>query len=385
MEHIYLDNAATTPLDKRVLDEMMPYFTDYFGNPSSIHFFGRKPKATVEMARRQVANYLNASAGEVFFTSGGTESNNTALNAAVRSLGVKRIITTKIEHDCVVNTVRYLGMSGTEIAYLKVDNKGNTDLQELEMLLQENKKTLVSLMHVNNELGTIANLKAISELCKTYKAYFHSDTVQSVAYFPFDLQELYIHFLTGSAHKFHGPKGVGFIYIKSNVRVKPFIFGGGQERNMRAGTENVASIVGLGKAIEFAEKEQVATNQHLLALKTNMKKLLREKIKGVEFNGNEEDEKSFCKILSVSLPANKKNEMLLIKLDIAKIAASGGSACSSGTEKGSHVLKAIGADESRRTVRFSFSKYNTMEEVNAAVDMLANFFQEEKTLQQETA
>lgn len=381
MEHIYLDNAATTPIDKSVLEEMLPYFTEYFGNPSSVHFFGRRPKAAIEKARKIVANYLNASTAEIFFTSGGTESNNAALNMAVRSLGVKRIISTKIEHDCVLNTARYLASKGTELVYLKVDKLGNIDLNELENLLKQETRTLVSIMHVNNEIGTIANLQAISNLCETYKAYLHSDTVQSIAYFPFDLQTLKIHFLSGSAHKFHGPKGVGFLYINGDASVKPFILGGGQERNMRAGTENVASIVGLGKALEIAKQNQESSIAHFTLLRNEMKAQLLKKISGVEFIESEPN--YFQKILSVSLPPHENSDMILINLDIAKIAASGGSACSSGTERGSHVLDAIGIKNDRRTIRFSFSKFNTLEEVSKAVNALAELFQEKNIVHNE--
>ena len=372
MQRIYLDNAATTPLDKRVLDEMLPYFTEQFGNPSSIHFYGRKPKAAIEKARKQVAGYLNVSPGEIFFTSGGTESNNMALNAAVYSLGVKRIITSKTEHDCVLNTSLHLAKAGVEIVFVPVDGKGNIDMNVLQQLLQDTKCTLVSLMHVNNEIGTITNIAAIAQLCEHYGAYFHTDTVQSLAYFSFDLQQLKVHFLSGSAHKFHGPKGVGFLYINSQINVQPMFYGEGQERNMRAGTENVPSIVGLGRALELAQQETASTLAHFLLLRNEMKQQLAQAIAGVEFNGAQEN--VFAKILSVSLPPHAKNEMLLMNLDMAGIAASGGSACSSGTEKGSHVLEAIGADESRKSLRFSFSKFNTIEEVTTAAKVLANIF-----------
>lgn len=373
MQRIYLDNAATTPLDRRVLEEMLPYLTEHFGNPSSIHDFGRKSKAAIEKARKQVAQFLNASTSEIFFTSGGTESNNTALNAAVYSLGVQRIITTKTEHDCVLNTSLNLAKKGVEVTFLPVNEHGSVELEMLETLLFENKKTLVSLMHVNNEIGTINNIAAISKICQEYEALFHTDTVQSLAFFPFDLQQLKVHFLSGSAHKFHGPKGVGFLYINSEVKIEPLLFGGGQERNMRAGTENVASIVGLGKALTLAQEEMSSTVEHLIMLKKRMKKLIEEKIREVKILG--EPNNSFCKVLNVSLPPNPKNEMLLMNLDIAGIAASGGSACSSGTEKRSHVLEAIGEDERRKSVRFSFSKFNTVDEIDIAAETLAALFQ----------
>ncbi len=370
MQRIYLDNAATTPIDKRVLDEMLPYLTEHFGNPSSIHFFGRKPKAAIEKARKQIASYLNVSAGELFFTSGGTESNNMTLHCAVRDLGVQRIITSPTEHDCVLNTATALSKKGIEVVHLDVDVYGNLNLQQLDDLLgSSHVKTLVSLMHANNEIGTITDLKLVSEICSKHHALFHTDTVQSLAYFPFDLQQIKIHFLSGSAHKLHGPKGVGFLYINNDAQLSPLIFGGSQERNMRAGTENVASIVGFGAAIELAKNEMEANVAHISDLKMLMVRLLKEKIEGVAFNGDVEN--GFCKVLSVSLPPHPKNEMMLMNLDIAGIAASGGSACSSGTEKGSHVLQAIRMPENRKSIRFSFSKFNTAEEIEFAANTLS--------------
>jgi cysteine desulfurase len=372
MNRIYLDNAATTPLDPRVWEEMLPYFTDHYGNPSSIHYFGRKPKAAIEKARKQVAAYLNASTSEIFFTSGGTESNNTALYAAVNSLKVTKIVTTKIEHDCVLNTSKNLAKRGVELVFLDVNQQGELNLQQLEKCLSDKKKTLVSIMHVNNELGTVNDINTIAQLCEEYEAYFHSDTVQSIGYFPFDMRQLNIHFLSGSAHKFHGPKGCGFLYIKGNIQVSPLLFGGGQERNMRAGTENVAGIVGLGKAIELAQAEMNSTREHINMLRTKMKKLLEESIDNVVFYGNQQY--YFPKILHVSLPPHPKNEMLLMNLDMAGIAASGGSACSSGTEKESHVLNEIGFDEKRKSVRFSFSKFNTPDEIEKTANTLASWY-----------
>ena len=242
---VYLDNAATTPLSKEVLDEMLPYLTEHFGNPSSIHSYGRKAKAAVEKARKVVAKYLNASTAEVFFTGSGTEASNTIIKCSVRDLGVKRIITSRIEHHCVLHSVETMAHEGIQVDYVKLDEKGRVDLNDLENLLKtSDKKTLVSLMHANNEIGTMLNLEAVAEICKMHQAIFHSDTVQTIGYFPFDVQKMKIHFLSGSAHKFHGPKGVGFIYINGEAAIKPFIDGGAQERNMRAGTENVYGIVG---------------------------------------------------------------------------------------------------------------------------------------------
>jgi len=378
MNRVYFDNAATTPIDKSVLDEMMPFLTEHFGNPSSIHHFGRKPKAAVEKARKQIANFLNASAGEIFFTSGGTESNNMVLQCAVRDLGVQRIISSPIEHDCVLNASKQLQKEGIELELLEVDSKGNLNFQQLEALLANKKKTLVSLMHANNEIGTLTDIHAVSQLCAKHDALFHTDTVQSLAYFPFDVQQTKVHFLSGSAHKLHGPKGVGFIYINGEAQISPLIFGGSQERNMRAGTENVASIVGFGKAIELAKENMQETEKHIRNLRTQMISKLIELIPDIQFNGDVEN--GFYKVLSVSLPPNPKSEMMLMNIDIAGIAASGGSACSSGTEKGSHVLEAIKAPVDRKAIRFSFSKFNTLEEVDFVVHKLAELV-EVKTLQ----
>ena len=368
---VYLDNAATTPLSKEVLDEMLPYLTEHFGNPSSIHSHGRKAKAAVEKARKVVAKYLNASTAEVFFTGSGTEASNTIIKCSVRDLGVKRIVTSRIEHHCVLHSVETMAQEGIQVDYVKLDEKGRVDLNDLESLLKaSDKKTLVSLMHANNEIGTMLNLEAVAEICKTYQAIFHSDTVQTSGYFPFDVQKMKIHFLSGSAHKFHGPKGVGFIYINGEAAIKPFIDGGAQERNMRAGTENVYGIVGLGRALELALENGEENKKYISGLKHYMVDKLKTEIEGVDFNGDISDEGSNYKVLSVSLPPCEKAELTLFNLDMAGVAASGGSACSSGSEKGSHVLEVIGANPNRKAVRFSFSKYNTKEEIDYAVSVV---------------
>lgn len=373
---VYLDNAATTPLCKEVLAEMMPYLTDNFGNPSSIHGYGRVAKAAVEKARKIVAKYLNASTAEIFFTGSGTESNNTVIKNAVRDLGVMRIISSKVEHHCVLHSVEHVEGEKVEVQYVELDQQGHVNLTQLEELLKqgEPKSTLVSLMHGNNEIGTLLNLQKVSELCQQYGAYFHSDTVQTIGYFPFDLQKMKIHFLSGSAHKFHGPKGIGFLYINSEVHIKPLLDGGAQERNMRAGTENVAGIVGLGKALELAVTHMAENRERISGLKGYMIAKLREHVPGVDFNGDITDEGSNYKVLSVSLPPNSKNEMMLFNLDMAGIAASGGSACSSGSEKASHVLEAIKADPARKAIRFSFSKYTTTEDIDQAIAVLAKAY-----------
>ena len=368
---VYLDNAATTPLDKQVLDEMLPYLTEHFGNPSSIHAYGRKAKSAIEKARKVVAKYLNASTSEIFFTGSGTESSNTIIKCSVRDLGVQRIISSRIEHHCVLHSVETMANQGVQVDYVQIDEKGRVDYAHLEELLKSSElKTLVSLMHSNNEIGTLLDLERVSDLCKQYNAFFHSDTVQTIGYYPFDVQKTKLHFVSGSAHKFHGPKGVGFVYISGDAPIKPFLDGGAQERNMRAGTENVSGIVGLGKALELS-LEHIEENRHYLSgLKAYMLEKLKQEIPDVLFNGETSEEGSNYKVLSVSLPPNEKAELTLFNLDIAGIACSGGSACSSGSEKGSHVLEAIKADPQRKAVRFSFSKYNTKEEIDYTIGVL---------------
>ena len=368
---IYFDNAATTPIDPVVLAEMMPYLTDIFGNPSSIHEYGRKAKAAVEKSRKIVAKYLNASAAEVFFTSCGTESNNMVIKQAVANLGVKRIISSPTEHHCVLHTVKTEGSKGVLVEYVQVNAKGDIDVAHLETLLaaQPETKTLVSLMHANNEIGTILNIQQVGEICAKYGALFHSDSVQTVAHYPLDVQATKVHFLSGSAHKFHGPKGIGFVYINGHNAIKPLIEGGAQERNMRAGTENVVGIVGLGKALELWMTEGEQYRKHIESIRDYMATQLQAEIPGIVFNGYT-DQRGLYHVLSVSVPANQKTELLLFNLDISGICASGASACASGSIQASHVLEAIKADENRRTVRFSFSKNNTKEEVDFAVAKL---------------
>lgn len=368
---VYLDNAATTQIAPEVLEEMMPYLTEHYGNPSSIHAFGRKTKSAIEKARKAVAKYLNASTSEIFFTGSGTESSNTIIKCAVRDLGVKRIISSKIEHHCVLHSVESVAAGGVNVEYINLDDKGHIDWQQLETLLADGTdKTLVSLMHANNEIGTLLNLEKVAQLCELYGAYFHSDTVQTIGYYPFDLQKVKLHFMSGSAHKFHGPKGIGFIYINSEARIKPYLDGGAQERNMRAGTENVYGIVGMGKALELAVDKMQENAAYIAGLKAYMREKLEEAIPAVEFNGDDTVTGSNYKVLSVLLPENEKAELTLFNLDIAGIAASGGSACSSGSEKGSHVLEAIRVNPKRKSVRFSFSKYNTTQDIDYAVATL---------------
>ena len=371
MNRIYFDNAATTALDPVVLEAMMPYLTEKFGNPSSIYSYGRETKMAIETARKSVAKILNAHPAEIFFTSGGTESSNTAIQAAVRDLGCKRIITSKIEHHAVTHTVEYLdNRDVVKVCYVKLLPDGHVDLKDLEKLLANStEKTLVSLMHANNEIGNILDMNVVGNLCKTYHAIFHSDTVQTVGHFPFDLRNTPVHFITGAAHKFHGPKGVGLLYINENVRIKPFVHGGAQERNMRAGTENIYGIAGMAKALEIATENHDADCAYIGSLKKYMHDELKKHMNAVGFNGDVFG-KSLYTILSASFPKTEKSEMILFNLDINNICASGGSACTSGAEQGSHVISAINNNPNQITVRFSFSKHNTKEEIDVVVEKL---------------
>ena len=371
MERIYFDNAATTSLDPIVLETMMPYLTEKFGNPSSIYSYGRETKMAIEQARKTVAKILNAHPAEIFFTSGGTESSNTAITASVRDLGCKHIITSTIEHHATLHTVEYMRSEGlAKVSYVKVLSNGHIDLKDLDILLASTKeKTLVTLLHANNEIGNILDIDVAGNLCKKYNAIFHCDTVQTVGHFPFDLRATPVHFITGAAHKFHGPKGVGILYINENIRIKPFIHGGGQERNMRAGTENLYGIVGFSKALELATTGNIADSTYIADLKKYMHDELKNQVPDINFNGDVFG-KSLYTVLSVSFPKTEKSEMLLFNLDIHNICASGGSACTSGAEQGSHVISAINHDPNKVTVRFSFSKHNTKTEIDTVVALL---------------
>jgi len=371
MSRVYFDNAATTSLDPQVLEVMMPYLTEKFGNPSSIYSYGRETRLAVENARKSVAKILNAHPAEIFFTSGGTESSNTAIKAAVRDLGCRHIITSAIEHHAVSHTVDHLDdLDMVRVSYVKLLPNGHVDVDDLEKLLAAaDEKTLVSLMHANNEIGNMLDINEIGELCKLYNAYFHSDTVQTVGHFPFDLRNTPVHFVTGAAHKFHGPKGVGILYINENVRIKPFVHGGSQERNMRAGTENIYGIVGFAKALELAMANYEEDSAYIGTLKYYMHEQLKKHIPTVAFNGDILG-RSLYTVLSVSFPKTEKSEMILFNLDINNICASGGSACTSGADQGSHVIRAINQNPNQVTVRFSFSKFNTKDEVDAVVERL---------------
>jgi cysteine desulfurase len=368
---IYLDNAATTPLDKDVLDAMMPYLTEKFGNPSSIYSYGRESRMAIESARKTVAKLLNAHPAEIFFTSGGTESSNTAITSSVRDLGCTRIITSRIEHHATLHTVENLHHRGeASVSYVDVLPNGHIDLDHLHSLLSGcTDKCLVTLLHANNEIGNILDMHAVGEMCKPYGAVFHSDTVQTVGHFPFDLRNTPVHFITAAGHKFHGPKGIGLLYINENVKIKPYIHGGSQERNMRAGTENLYGIVGFAKALEIATKNFEEESEFIHSLKMYMMEQLKEKLEGVVFNGDPLG-KSLYTVLSVSFPKTEKSEMILFNLDISNICASGGSACTSGADQGSHVIREVNNNPNQVTVRFSFSKFNNRQEIDFVVDKL---------------
>nr|WP_299205721.1 cysteine desulfurase family protein [uncultured Brumimicrobium sp.] len=379
MKKVYLDNAATTPIAPEVYEEMIPYLKNEFGNPSSTHSFGRQAKGTIETSRRKVAGYLNAKPSEIIFTSGGTEADNMVFNIAVNELGVERIITSEIEHHAVIHTVEDICKKNQlEFALVRLLPNGHVDIDHLkELLAKSDKKTLVSLMHGNNEIGNLLPLEQVSELCRQHNAYFHSDTVQTMAHYRFDLKALDIDFITCAAHKFHGPKGVGFLYLNNNIKGLPFIHGGAQERGLRGGTENLYGIVGLAKAMEVAYEDLEEHQQHVQNLKSYMIEQLKANIENVDFHGDTTPENSLYTVVNVCLPKTSKAAMLLFTLDLKGIACSGGSACSSGSNKGSHVLEGIHADTSRPNVRFSFSRYNTKEDIDFAIGVLKEAFEKE--------
>ncbi|MBK6783201.1 MAG: cysteine desulfurase [Saprospiraceae bacterium] len=375
MKRIYFDNASTTPLYKEVKELMCDVMENEYGNPSSIHAHGRKARSIIENARKTVAHILNASLGEIFFTGTASEANNMVLKMSVLSLGVTRIITSPTEHPCVLNTCSYLKTyHNTLIEFLRVDHLGNIDITHLSSLLSTNHegKTLVSIMHGNNEIGTMINLDSISDICAKNNALFHCDTVQTIGKYPIDLSKTRVSFLSASAHKFHGPKGVGFVYINNDNHIIPFINGGAQERNMRAGTENVAGIAGMAKALEMCYSNMEDNRHYIVEIRNHIKKSLTEKFRDITFNGNQENN-FLVHVLNVSFPESTKADLLVPNLDMAGISCSSASACSSGVEADSHVLQAIGHDVARKAVRFSFSSFNTMEEADQLIAALEKF------------
>jgi cysteine desulfurase len=371
---IYLDNAATTPLDKEVLEAMLPYMTDHFGNPSSIYSYGRETRLAIENARKTAAKILGVKPANIFFTSGGTESNNTAIAASVRDLKCDHIITSPIEHHAVLHTVEhYAAYNKIGHSFVKLDEHGHVDPVDLENQLSalqtSGKKVLVSLMHANNEIGVLLDIKKVGALCKAHGAVFHSDCVQTVGHYPMDLSSVDVQFISAAGHKFHGPKGIGILYVSDDVEIKPFIFGGGQERNMRAGTENVYGIVGFAKALEISVRDHEKDSAYIRSLKAYMKQSLTDSIEGVSFNCTDN---ALYTVLSVCFQRNERSGFLLMNLDINNICVSGGSACSSGADAGSHVMKALNKTDQHVTIRFSFSKYNTKEEIDRVVEQLVD-------------
>ncbi|MES2726736.1 MAG: cysteine desulfurase family protein [Bacteroidota bacterium] len=378
MDRIYLDNAATTPLDKTVADAMYNVMVNEFGNPSSTHAHGRVTRSLIEECRRKVAQLINCSPGEVFFTSGGTEADNMAIRKAVKDYNIKNIITSPIEHHAVLHTIEELDHAGKiKMHLVQLTENGHVNYEHLEQLLKNNPNALVSLMHANNEIGNLLNVEQVGNLCEQYNALFHCDTVQTIGHYPIDVQKLKVHFIACAAHKFNGPKGVGFIYINSSTKLQPFITGGAQERNMRGGTENLYGIVGLTTALELAYSHVAEKQAQIQSLKTYMIEKLKAAIPEIKFNGDAEGN-SLYTVLNVSFPPHPIGEMLLFKLDIAGISVSGGSACSSGSEVGSHVLRALNVEPNRAPVRFSFGKQNTREDIDKTVAVLAEMFQSKK-------
>jgi len=375
---VYLDNAATTPIDPKVVEEMIPVLQANFGNPSSTHALGRKAKALVETARRRVAKVINAQPSEIVFTSGGTEADNMALNCALNDLGVRHIITSPIEHHAVLHTVEALVNHHEKVHFslVRLTKNGHVDVEHLEELLKSSsEKTLVSLMHANNEIGNLLPIEKVSVMCRNHGAYFHSDTVQTMGHYAFDLKELDVDFITCAAHKLHGPKGVGFLYINKNLKSSGFIHGGAQERGLRGGTENIYGIVGLAKALELANESIDEHQTHVQGLKSYMIEELSNKLENVSFHGDILPTTSLYTVLNVCLPSTPKASMILFTLDLKGVACSGGSACSSGSNKGSHVLSAIHADASRPNARFSFSRFTTKEEIDYAVKTIVEMYE----------
>ncbi|SFB49009.1 cysteine desulfurase family protein [Algoriphagus aquimarinus] len=374
---VYLDNAATTAMDDRVIDAMIPFMRNHYGNPSSVHSFGREVRTAIERSRKKVAELINATPAEIFFTSGGTEADNTAIVCGIESHGITHAITSPLEHHAVLHTLEMCAKKGhIKLSILDVNEKGELDMNQLEELLKANPKSLVSLMHANNEIGNLNDLNHIGALAKEYGAFFHSDTVQTMGHYIHDMKSLPVDAIVAGGHKFHGPKGSGFLYVKKDKKIHPLIHGGAQERNMRGGTENVIGIIGIAKALEIAYEDMAEHQTHVEAIKKHFFQSLTQEIPGVGFNGLSADmDKSLYTVLSVSLPPSEANSgMLLFNLDLEGVSASGGSACSSGATVGSHVLRAINHTPERDAVRFSFSRFNTIEEVDYTVGKLKDLY-----------
>jgi cysteine desulfurase len=373
---IYLDNAATTPLDNEVFEAMKPFMLEDYGNPSSIHSHGRKVRAAIESSRKKIAELLNCTPGEIIFTSGGTEADNTLIISGINTYGIKHAISSPIEHHAVTHTLETMEKQGAiQLHHVNLDAKGHVDMTHLEELLKQHPNALVSLMHANNEIGNLLDIKRVGELADKYNAFFHSDTVQTMGHYRHDMKELHVCGMTAGAHKFHGPKGTGFMYIRKGRKIEQFIHGGAQERNMRGGTENTYGIIGLAKALEIAYRDMDEHKNYIVGLKSRMIEKLKQEIPGVDFHGDSANlDRSLYTVLNVCLPESEENDMLLFNLDLQGISASGGSACSSGASTGSHVLGALYPGSKRGAVRFSFSKYNKPEEIDFVVSKLAEMF-----------
>ena len=373
---VYLDNAATTAIDPLVAEAMMPFLSEKFGNPSSTHSHGREVKASIELARKGIAERLNCMPGEIYFTSGGTESINSITSSAIKDLKRQNTITSPLEHHAVLHTLEHSASLGnSNLTMLGVSNKGDVSLDQLAENLHENKGSLVSLMFANNEIGNVNDVETIASLCKENDAFFMSDTVQAMGHIPIDLSKTQFDAVVCSAHKIHGPKGVGFMFLRKGHKLHSYLLGGGQERNMRGGTENVMGIVGLSKAFEIAVDELQNQHETILSLKNRMIDKLRNRIPNVMFNGRSDEQDSLSTVLNVCFPTPSNNEMLLFQLDLAGISASGGSACNSGAQQGSHVLGALNVPSEHTSVRFSFSKYNNSEEVDYVVDKVSEILE----------
>lgn len=373
MQRIYFDNAATTSLDPEVLNAMMPYMTEKFGNPSSIYSYGRETKMAIENARKTVAKILGCNPGEIFFTSGGTESSNTAIHASVRDLGCKHIISSPIEHHATLHTVESIAKSGqASLSFVNITDNGHIDLAHLEQLLADSKeKTLVTLMHANNEIGNLLDVKTVGELCKKYNAIFHCDMVQTIGHYPINLHDIHIHFASSAGHKFHGPKGVGILFVNEEIKINPMLQGGSQERNMRAGTENLYGIVGYAKAVEIATQRFEQDRNYINGLKTYMAERVKETFPNASFSGDVNGN-SLYTVLNIAFPKTDKSDMLLFNLDMAGVCVSGGSACSSGANSVSHVIKALynGQSNDLVPIRFSFCRHNTNDEIDTVISKL---------------
>jgi len=382
VKNVYFDNAATTPIRTEVVDVMHDVLKDTFGNPSSTHAFGRSAKTQIETARKSIAKHFNAHPQEIIFTSGGTESDNMLVRCAVQDLDIETVITSRIEHHAILHAVEFLEEQKlAKVLYVKTDSDGAVDYTDLgHLLAADDSKKLVSLMHINNEIGTILDLERVSNLCKTHDALFHTDAVQGVGHYAINLEEIAIDFLSAAAHKFHGPKGVGFSFVRKNSGLQPFILGGSQERGLRAGTESVHNIVGMAKALEIAYAKLDEEQQYLKELKAHAIKQLTSAFPDIHFNGCCSDmERSTFTLVNVALPiAEEKASLLNFHLDLNGVACSKGSACQSGSTKGSHVLEEVvpTALSKRPSIRFSFSVFNTQDEVDYLVQTLANFAKE---------